>query len=77
MSHAPATDDMIIRPPVAESERPAQVDHGPGQVPRRLEYHPDDTDALARLIGWAHADGIELAGWPRGACATPPATPEP
>jgi hypothetical protein len=63
MPHQPTTADVLTRPTLADPGRPPEVDHGPGQAPRRLEYHPDYIDALARLIGWAHADGIELAGW--------------
>jgi hypothetical protein len=62
MPHPP-TGDVLTRPTVTDPGRPAQDDHGPGQAPRRLKYHPDYLDALARLVGWAHADGIELAGW--------------
>jgi hypothetical protein len=53
----------IIRPSVADPDRAPLPYQGPGQAPRDQAYQEDYTDALATLIGWAHADGIEIAGW--------------
>jgi hypothetical protein len=55
--------DEIRRPSAVDPDRPALPYQGPGQAPRNQAYASDYTDALATLIGWAHADGIEIGGW--------------
>jgi hypothetical protein len=53
----------IIRPSAVDPDRPPLPYQAPGQEPRNQAYEGDYTDALATLIGWAHTDGVEIAGW--------------
>jgi hypothetical protein len=61
------TANTIVRPGSADDPEPRRAPNiyqgTPGQAPRHQEYAVEYTTALAELIGWAHADGIEIAGW--------------
>jgi hypothetical protein len=57
------SQNTITRPSAADPGRKPVPYQAPGQEPRNQAYEGDYTDALATLIGWAHADGIEIAGW--------------
>jgi hypothetical protein len=60
------SDSMVVRPAVAgPNRRPPTVAHQPEYAEADSAYQQEYIDALARLIAWAHADGIEIAEWLR------------